>query len=188
MATLPTCTLYATLTWRRRGQGPGEVLLRVDVAGLCHSDLHILDGMFLREAAAKKAGRPMQPLALSHEIGGTVVGLGEGVSSVTVGKQYVLYPWLGCGSCIQCSDPTSDEIFCESPFMLQASWCRVLCLKVESLWPQAWAALATTVLTTTAVSQATSSCRIRSISSIQEIVIWRSPLRTPAVASLPFQL
>ena len=67
--------------------GPGEVLLRVDVAGLCHSDLHILDMMFLREAAAKKAGRAMQPLALSHEIGGTVVGLGEGVDSVTVGKQ-----------------------------------------------------------------------------------------------------
>ena len=94
--------------------GPGEVLLRVDVAGLCHSDLHILDGMFLREAAAKKAGRAMTPLALSHEIGGTVIALGEGVGeSVSIGKQYVLYPWLGCGTCIQCADPTSDEIFCE---------------------------------------------------------------------------
>jgi D-arabinose 1-dehydrogenase-like Zn-dependent alcohol dehydrogenase len=93
-------------------QGPGEVLLRVDVAGLCHSDLHILDGMFMREAAAKKAGRAMEPLALSHEIGGTVISLGVGVDSLTVGKQYVLYPWLGCGSCIQCSDPSSDEIFC----------------------------------------------------------------------------
>ena len=68
--------------------GPGEVLLRVDVAGLCHSDLHILDMMFLREAAAKQAGaQAMPPLALSHEIGGTVVALGEGVDSVTVGKQ-----------------------------------------------------------------------------------------------------
>ena len=98
--------------------GPGEVLLRVDVAGLCHSDLHILDGMFLREAAAKKAGRAMTPLALSHEIGGTVIALGEGVGSVSVGKQYVLYPWLGCGRCIQCADPTSDEIFCERSALL----------------------------------------------------------------------
>ena len=89
------------------------MLLRVDVAGLCHSDLHILDGAFAMEAAMKKMGMPVS-LALSHEIGGTVLATGAGVDSVDVGKEYVLYPWLGCGDCIQCSDPNSDEIFCVS--------------------------------------------------------------------------
>ena len=89
------------------------MLLRVDVAGLCHSDLHILDGAFAMEAAMKKMGMPFS-LALSHEIGGTVLATGAGVDSVDVGKEYVLYPWLGCGDCIQCSDPNSDEIFCVS--------------------------------------------------------------------------
>ena len=88
--------------------GPGQVLLRVDVAGLCHSDLHIIDG----RQAAGKAGMKLPPMALSHEIGGTVIAAGAGVTSVEVGKAYVLYPWLGCGSCIQCADPLSDEIFC----------------------------------------------------------------------------
>ena len=88
--------------------GAGEVLLRVDVAGLCHSDLHIMDSM------AERAKRPggFVPFCPSHEIGGTVLAVGEGVGGIVVGKQYVLYPWLGCGKCIQCTDPNSDEIFC----------------------------------------------------------------------------
>ena len=48
----------------------GEVLLQVDVAGLCHSDLHILDGLLGRGGKGK-------PFALSHEIGGTVRAVGE---------------------------------------------------------------------------------------------------------------
>jgi D-arabinose 1-dehydrogenase-like Zn-dependent alcohol dehydrogenase len=79
------------------------------VAGLCHSDLHIIDGMAARAA---RPGASFKPFALSHEIGGTVLAVGDGVDSVSVGKQYVLYPWLGCGGCIQCTDPTSDEVFC----------------------------------------------------------------------------
>ena len=94
-------------------QGPGEVLLRVDVAGLCHSDLHILDGMIpMLAASAAKRGTTMDPLALSHEIGGTIMAVGDGVDASLVGKERVLYPWLGCGDCIQCADPNSDEIFC----------------------------------------------------------------------------
>ena len=69
-----------------------------------------VDGM------AERAGRPgagdFKPFALSHEIGGTVLSVGEGVTDVKVGKQYALYPWLGCGKCMQCTDPDSDEIYC----------------------------------------------------------------------------
>ena len=89
------------------------MLLRVDVAGLCHSDLHILDGMIpMIAASAAKRGTTMDPLALSHEIGGTIMAVGDGVDASLVGKERVLYPWLGCGDCIQCADPNSDEIFC----------------------------------------------------------------------------
>ena len=91
------------------------MLLRVDVAGLCHSDLHILDGMIpMLAASAAKRGTTMDPLALSHEIGGTIMAVGDGVDASLVGKERVLYPWLGCGDCIQCADPNSDEIFCAS--------------------------------------------------------------------------
>ena len=72
--------------------GPGEVLFRVDVAGLCHSDLHILDGMFLREAAAKKAvlmtrsvGVSMSPGSIpatgkpTFDLDESLIGLGMGI-------------------------------------------------------------------------------------------------------------
>ena len=83
------------------------MLLRVDVAGLCHSDLHIIDGMPARAAAGG-----FKPFCLSHEIGGTVLAVGSGVDGALVGKERVLYPWLGCGKCMQCTDPDGHEIFC----------------------------------------------------------------------------
>ena len=66
------------------------MLLRVDVAGLCHSDLHILDGMIpMIAASAAKRGTTMDPLALSHEIGGTIMAVGDGVDASLVGKERV---------------------------------------------------------------------------------------------------
>jgi alcohol dehydrogenase, propanol-preferring len=76
--------------------GPGEVLLEVVAAGLCHSDLHIVDW---------PAGTmPWElPFTLGHENAGTVLELGAGATGVEVGDHVVVYgPW-GCGACWQCS-------------------------------------------------------------------------------------
>lgn len=76
--------------------GPGQVLLRVTAAGLCHSDSFVM-------------GLPAEqytyglPLTLGHEGAGVVAELGDGVVGVEVGDAVAVYgPW-GCGTCRACA-------------------------------------------------------------------------------------
>ena len=75
--------------------GPGEVLVKVAAAGLCHSDLHLMEwpeGTFPWSL----------PFTLGHENAGHVAQLGEGVTSLAEGEAVLVYgPW-GCGACPQC--------------------------------------------------------------------------------------
>jgi Zn-dependent alcohol dehydrogenase len=72
--------------------GPGEVLLRVRAAGLCHSDLSVING-----------SRPrVMPMALGHEAAGEVVACGEGVTRVKPGDHAVLVFVPSCGKCGPC--------------------------------------------------------------------------------------
>ena len=76
--------------------GPGEVLLRVDAAGICHSDLHLM------EWPEGTLPYPL-PFTLGHENAGTVVAVGAGVRWPQEGERVLVYgPW-GCGSCWRCS-------------------------------------------------------------------------------------
>jgi len=76
--------------------GPGEVLVKVEATGLCHSDLHVMDwpaGTLAWEL----------PLTLGHEVAGTVAALGAGAKGVEEGDAVLVYgPW-GCGVCRQCA-------------------------------------------------------------------------------------
>ena len=74
--------------------GPGQVLLRVRACAVCRTDLHIIDGD-LRD--------PKLPLALGHEIVGTVVARGTNATRFDIGAR-VGVPWLGwtCGACRYC--------------------------------------------------------------------------------------
>lgn len=84
--------------------GPGEVLLAVEAAGLCHSDLSVMDW---------PAGTlPWKlPLTLGHENAGTVAALGPGVTGLAEGDRVLVYgPW-GCGACRQCT--RGAENYCE---------------------------------------------------------------------------
>jgi propanol-preferring alcohol dehydrogenase len=86
--------------------GPGAILLRVDGAGLCHSDLHL---MHWPEGALPYA----LPFTLGHEVAGTVVELGPGTEGFAVGDRVLVYgPW-GCGVCRRCS--LGEEHLCERP-------------------------------------------------------------------------
>jgi propanol-preferring alcohol dehydrogenase len=76
--------------------GPGEVLLAVTAAGLCHSDLHIMDW------PVGTMGWDV-PFTLGHENAGTVAQVGAGTTGLDVGDHVVVYgPW-GCGACWQCA-------------------------------------------------------------------------------------
>src|SRR3954453_16630673 len=74
--------------------GPGEMLVRVRAAGLCHSDLSVIDG-----------SRPrVMPMVLGHEGAGEVVELGAGVEGFAVGDHVVTSFVPACGHCEPCRD------------------------------------------------------------------------------------
>ncbi len=72
---------------------PGEVLVRIDAAGLCHSDLSVING---------DRPRPM-PMALGHEAAATVLALGDpDEPGLAVGDRVVLVFLPSCGQCPSC--------------------------------------------------------------------------------------
>jgi S-(hydroxymethyl)glutathione dehydrogenase/alcohol dehydrogenase len=76
------------------GPGPGEVLVRVAAAGVCHTDYHVFSGDL-----------PLPvPMVLGHEAAGVVEAVGSGVRAVRPGDSVVL-SWLpACGRCRPCLD------------------------------------------------------------------------------------
>ncbi|MFI9833621.1 NAD(P)-dependent alcohol dehydrogenase [Streptomyces sp. NPDC051913] len=83
--------------------GPGQVLLKVTAAGVCHSDIAVMSW--------PAEGFPYDlPLTLGHEGVGTVAALGAGVSGVREGDSVAVYgPW-GCGTCAKCAE--GKENYC----------------------------------------------------------------------------
>lgn len=73
--------------------GDGEVLVKIMAAGLCHSDLSVIDGTRPRPT----------PLALGHEAAGIVVKTGPGVRDLHDGDHAVLVFMPSCGHCIPCA-------------------------------------------------------------------------------------
>jgi alcohol dehydrogenase len=74
--------------------GPGEVLVRIAAAGLCHSDLSVING---------NRPRPM-PMVLGHEAAGTVVEIGPNVPDFAPGDHVVMVFMPSCGHCIPCAE------------------------------------------------------------------------------------
>jgi S-(hydroxymethyl)glutathione dehydrogenase/alcohol dehydrogenase len=72
--------------------GPGEVLIQTKGAGLCHSDLHFMEGTF----------RTKVPSVLGHESAGVVEAVGEGVTYVSPGDHVICCLSIFCGQCRQC--------------------------------------------------------------------------------------
>ena len=84
--------------------GPGEVLVRLTVCGICRTDLHVIEG---------ELPNPMLPLIPGHQAVGIVSQVGIGVSERTVGER-VGIAWLQhtCGHCEFCT--SRRENLCES--------------------------------------------------------------------------
>jgi len=76
--------------------GPLDVIVKIGGAGVCRTDLHIIDGQW--DAAM---GTPL-PYILGHENAGWVHEIGSAVTSVTVGDTVILHPTPTCGLCRAC--------------------------------------------------------------------------------------
>lgn len=74
--------------------GRDEVLVRIRAAGLCHSDLSVING---------ERPRPL-PMALGHEAAGEVVELGDGVTDLQPGDHVALVFVPSCGHCLPCCE------------------------------------------------------------------------------------
>ncbi len=85
--------------------GPGEVCIKVDVCGVCRTDLHVVDG---------DLPDIPYPIIPGHEIVGRVDAIGEGVQDLVRGMR-VGVPWLGhtCGTCSYCR--SGQENLCDRP-------------------------------------------------------------------------
>ena len=82
--------------------GPGEIVVRVEAAGICRSDVQYRAGT---------RPVPSLPLVPGHEVAGTVVALGESVEGREVGDRVCLHYLVTCGVCPQCR--RGSEQFCE---------------------------------------------------------------------------
>ena len=86
--------------------GPGEVLIRMKGCGVCHSDLHMIDGDWA------DGGTPL-PIIPGHEVTGVVEKAGDGVTGLKQGDK-VGVPWMqyACGQCPACR--SGAEMLCAS--------------------------------------------------------------------------
>lgn len=86
------------------GPGPGEVLVKIAAAGLCHSDLSVIDG---------NRPRPT-PMVLGHEASGIVEEVGPEVHDLNPGDHVVLVFVPSCGHCVPCA--SGRPALCEPAF------------------------------------------------------------------------
>jgi propanol-preferring alcohol dehydrogenase len=114
-ANIPSTMMAATVVafgkplemreWPVPVPGVNEILVKTEACGVCHTDLHAADGDWPL--------KPAPPFIPGHEAIGTVVAMGDGVTSVTMGER-VGVPWLysACGHCEYCL--TAWEPICAS--------------------------------------------------------------------------
>ena len=83
-----------------------EVVLAVQAAGVCHTDIHVCDGGYdlgggkVLKMSDRGAKLPHTP---GHETVGTLVAAGPEAEGVAPGRSYLVYPWIGCGQCANCA-------------------------------------------------------------------------------------
>jgi len=95
-----------------------EVVMEVTRCGVCHTDLHLQDGYYdlgggKRLNLVDRGIKP--PVVLGHEVLGTLAAAGPDapVDHASIGRSFLVYPWIGCGECETCR--RGDENLCMKP-------------------------------------------------------------------------
>ncbi|MGW4334734.1 NAD(P)-dependent alcohol dehydrogenase [Rhodococcus koreensis] len=85
-------------------KNPLDVIVKVRGAGVCRTDLHIIEGQW-----QDKSGVAL-PYTIGHENAGTVTEIGSAVTNVSVGDSVILHPLATCGLCLACRN--GDDVHC----------------------------------------------------------------------------
>ncbi len=86
--------------------GPHDVIVKIGGAGVCRTDIHILEGQW-----AEKSGVTL-PYTIGHENAGWVHAVGSAVTHVAEGDKVILHPMMTCGLCRACR--FGDDVHCEN--------------------------------------------------------------------------
>lgn len=86
--------------------GPYDVIVRIGGAGVCRTDIHILEGQW-----AQKSGVAL-PYTIGHENAGWVHAIGSAVTHVSEGDKVIVHPLITCGLCRACR--AGDDVHCEN--------------------------------------------------------------------------
>jgi NAD+-dependent secondary alcohol dehydrogenase Adh1 len=87
-------------------KGPLDVVVKIGGAGVCRTDLHIIEGQW------DAAMHPALPYTIGHENAGWVHEIGSAVTNVQVGDTVILHPTPTCGLCRACR--AGDDMHCEN--------------------------------------------------------------------------
>lgn len=86
--------------------GPFDVVVRIEAAGVCRTDLHIIEGQWQSRSGVSL------PYTIGHENAGTVVEIGSAVTNTAVGDRVILHPLVTCGLCRACR--AGDDVHCSA--------------------------------------------------------------------------
>jgi len=93
-----------------------QVLIKVQSAGVCHSDIHLWEGGYDGPAGSfmKTTDRGVKyPLTPGHEVAGVIESMGEEVEGFTKNEKVLVFPWVGEGLCPACR--IGEENLCDKP-------------------------------------------------------------------------
>ena len=85
--------------------GKNEVLIKVKASGLCHTDLHFIDGTL-------KPWKGTIPLTLGHEVAGNIIKTGTEIKNFKKGDRVIISNIISCGNCYYCK--TGHENLCSN--------------------------------------------------------------------------
>ncbi|TDQ41066.1 NAD(P)-dependent alcohol dehydrogenase [Aureibacillus halotolerans] len=110
----------------------GEVLIKITAVGLCGSDVHYYEHGKIGRFVVEK------PIILGHEAAGEIVGIGEGVTSLSVGQRVAIEPGMTCGECEFCRDGTYNlcsevEFLATPPY--DGAFCEYVTMREEVVYP-----------------------------------------------------
>ena len=86
--------------------GPWDVVVKIGGAGVCRTDLHILEGQWAEKSQVQL------PYTIGHENAGWVSAVGSAVTNVQEGDTVILHPLITCGLCRACR--SGDDVHCEA--------------------------------------------------------------------------